>query len=66
MTESQYKSWWESKTNLEFAMLFIAHPFVILRQIGVACDMFQAPQGSNHETYPALMPSEALKITRKK
>ena len=66
MTESQYASWWEKSSNLEFVFQFIAHPFVVLRQIGVACDILQAPHGSDHETYPTLLPREALEITRQK
>ena len=51
--------WWEKCSPLEFLAQFVTNPLVVLRQIGVACDMQQVPLGSDQETYPTLLPKKA-------
>ena len=55
-------AWWETCSSLEFVLKFMAHPFVVLKQLGVACDMLQAPLGSNQEEFPTLSPNNAAQV----
>ena len=62
---TNYEAWWESCSTIEQLAQFALHPFIVIRQIGVACDFLQAPSGSDQETYPTLLPTEVAKIIRK-
>lgn len=65
MTETtNYVAWWERCSTIELLAQFALHPFIVIRQIGVACDFLQAPSGSDQETYPTLLPSKAARIIR--
>jgi hypothetical protein len=56
------KAWWEGIGAVKFIREFVKHPATVARQVGVACDMEQAPTSSNQETFPALSPEEASKL----
>ncbi len=65
MTEQRdYSAWWENHSGPKILAETITHPGVVLRQILVACDIAQAPIGSDQETFPTLLPSEAREIVK--
>ena len=61
---TDYRAWWEKVSDEEFIREFLANPSVVLRQIAVSQDWSGAPTGSDQETFPTLLPTEALKIIR--
>jgi hypothetical protein len=62
--DERYRAWWEEIGNGEFLKAVSKHPGAVMRQIEVACDMAQAPGGSDQETFPTLSPDEAQRLIK--
>ena len=59
---SEYESWWEDATPVEFFTQLALHPRVVKRQIMVAVERGQSPLTSNQEEFQTLPPAEAGKL----
>ena len=66
MLENKDGAWWEEESAGKVLLKIGKHPKTVARQVLVACDMAQAPQGSDQETFPTLQPSKAEKLLKQK
>lgn len=57
-----YKAWWEKTGVVGVLVGCVSHPRAVIRQVYVATDVGQPPQGSDLETFPTLPPGKAAAL----